>query len=365
MNIVVYGTGNAARKFEHIISIYYADVNIIAFTNSTVEKEGFFLNSKLTTIHNISEHYEFIVVSIADMNTVKEIKEFLVKDLGVTRKKVIWYWDFINLCRKQKIIDKYSISADEQMKNTVEWLKCNRLTVRNQYENNNRIEYEVFNDEIKGYPYVLYYGKKMYYPKDYEFEVKPDGKRYLVNIVECDQYEGSPHLYLKANHTIDKGDVIVDAGVAEGNFALRYIDIIDKAYLIESEPRWLEVLKLTFEPYKDKVTLIPQMLGSKDSEKEITLDTIVGAGRCDFIKMDIEGAEPSALLGAINVLKNNDLKLSVCAYHNMNDEKYITFILNALGYKTSHSEGRMFFMYDEAIDKTLDFRHGIIYGSRG
>lgn len=365
MNIVVYGTGNAAKKLTHILDTYYTNIDICSFTNSDVDADAFFLNRKLTKVNNISKDYEFFVIAISDIEVVVQIKKILVNDLGLDKKKVIWYWDFINLCRKQRIIEKYSFSADEQLRNTTEWLKNNRLTVRNQYENKNRVEYEVFDDEIKGYPYVLYYGKKMYYPKNYEFEKKPNGKRFLTNIVECDQYEGSPHLYLKTNHMIEKGDIVIDAGVAEGNFALRYIDIVDKVYLIESEPRWLEVLNLTFEEYKDKVIIIPKMLGSKDSEKEITLDTIVGEDRCDFIKMDIEGAEPSALLGAINVLKNNDLKLSVCAYHNMNDEKYITFILNSLGYKTSHSEGTMFFMYDETIDRTLDFRHGVIYGSRG
>lgn len=202
----------------------------------------------------------------------------------------------------------------------------------------------------------------MYFPKDYNFIEDMERGKYLKNVVECDQFENSPHLYVAEKQKVS--GILVDAGVAEGNFALRYIDDVDKAYLIESDPRWLEVLRLTFAPYNEKVIFIDKQLGKRNNDIEVTLDTIIGDGVCDFIKMDIEGAEPDALLGAINVLKHNHPFLSVCAYHNIEDEKYIRFILNALGYTTDCSKGYMFYLYDENIDLHLDFRHGIIYGRK-
>ena len=219
-----------------------------------------------------------------------------------------------------------------------------------------------FDTEKGNYPYVDFYGKRMYFPKDYEFEKEGD-RYYLTNIVECDQYQGSPHLYVDGTHRIYKDDVIVDAGVAEGNFALTYIDIVSKAYLIESDKRWLDALELTFKPYKQKVVFVPYNLSDEDTKNSVTLDTIIKNNRIDFIKMDIEGAEAKALLGGIETLKNNDLRLSVCTYHRKRDLEYVHFILESLGYEVKHTEGYMFFLYDNNIDETLDFRCGVIHAS--
>lgn len=46
-----------------------------------------------------------------------------------------------------------------------------------------------------------------------------------------------------------------------------------------------------------------------------TLDHIVGAEDVSFVKMDIEGAEPNALLGGQAVIKENKPVLAISAYH--------------------------------------------------
>ncbi len=44
----------------------------------------------------------------------------------------------------------------------------------------------------------------------------------------------------------------------------------------------------------------------------ISLDEVIGDGRVDFIKMDIEGAETQAISGMTNIIKNNpDLKMMI------------------------------------------------------
>ena len=63
----------------------------------------------------------------------------------------------------------------------------------------------------------------MYFPKDYVFMIDEIGK-YTDNILG-EQGKNSPHLYIRENvEDIKEGSVIVDAGVCEGNFALRYVD---------------------------------------------------------------------------------------------------------------------------------------------
>lgn len=40
---------------------------------------------------------------------------------------------------------------------------------------------------------------------------------------------------------------------------------------------------------------------------------------CDYIKMDIEGAEYKALLGAENIIKNSNTELAISLYHRQED----------------------------------------------
>lgn len=363
--LLVWCMGNRGKYFAQVINSYPATYyKIIGYTDSEIKDIRKFYGYPTYRLDEISKlEFDYIVIACDSCNALKEIKLWINNELE-GNIKVIHYKELLDQIRTQRVIHKYEGTSDSEIRETVKWLKNHPISVRNQRENTKRVMYEVFTDSQKGdFPYVNFKGKRMYYPKDYSFGVE-NGRRYLSNIVECDQYEGSPHLYVYGKHKVNLGDIIVDAGVAEGNFALTYIDIVSKAYLIESDKRWLEALKLTFEPYKNKIVLVPKMLSDMDTEQSITLDTLLEGNRVDFVKMDIEGAETDALLGGINVLRKNNVKLSVCAYHRKRDEDYIQFILKALGYRTSHSEGYMFFIYDSYIDETLDFRRGVIYGSK-
>jgi hypothetical protein len=157
--------------------------------------------------------------------------------------------------------------------------------------------------------------------------------------------------------------IIVDAGVCEGNFALKYIENAKKMYLIECDPRWMRALRLTFAPFKDKVVFCDKFLTKYESKTTTTIDVLVKE-KIDFLKMDIEGAEVDALLGAKKTLLGSKASCAICSYHRQNDEENIRFILNSLGYSTETSIGYMFFPYDENIIDTLDLRKGIVYGKK-
>lgn len=61
---------------------------------------------------------------------------------------------------------------------------------------------------------------------------------------------------------------------------------------------------------------------AKEGETRITtgmLDEIAGDRRITFIKMDIEGAEKEALIGARNIIRNQKPKLAVSIYHKKED----------------------------------------------
>lgn len=55
------------------------------------------------------------------------------------------------------------------------------------------------------------------------------------------------------------------------------------------------------------------------SIKVISLDSYFANKKCDFIKMDIEGAEYHALCGGINIIKRDRPILTISIYHSMED----------------------------------------------
>ena len=124
----------------------------------------------------------------------------------------------------------------------------------------------------------------------------------------------------------------------------------------------MNVLKLTFELYKEKVVFVDKFLGRRDSSTYIALDSLVTED-IDFLKKDIEGAEIDAILGGKNVLRSS-ANLAICSYHKLNDEENIRFLLESLGDEISVSDGYMFFIHDKEFMETLVLRRRIVYGTK-
>ena len=75
-----------------------------------------------------------------------------------------------------------------------------------------------------------------------------------------------------------------------------------------------------------------------ESAQSLTIDDLVERNnlpRVDFIKMDIEGAEPKALKGATRTLTAFKPRLAITVYHNLTDFVSIPAFLNGLdlGYR--------------------------------
>lgn len=213
-----------------------------------------------------------------------------------------------------------------------------------------------FDEEADMY-YALWNGKRMYYPKGYTIENVASS----VGFVELEQDMNSPHRYLDESFDVQEGDIVIDAGVAEGNFALDIIDRAKKVYLVECEHKWVEALQKTFEPWADKVVIIEKMLGDKNDDKYASIDGFVEEGYVNFIKMDVEGAEIASLNGATSVLKNSSsIKCAICSYHRKNAEKDIRQILEEHHFYTSTTKGYMFFKEDMESWVDGELRHGIV-----
>lgn len=237
-------------------------------------------------------------------------------------------------------------------------LHCIPYSFTEEYLNMN---VDVFYDEEEMKHYVMHNGKRLYYPRDYKVNRIIE----LYRQVRYEQDVRSPHFYWNSLNKPAQGDIFVDVGAAEGLVALDYIEDMNKVYIIECEERWVDALRATFKPYKEKVIITPALCGEHaESGKVITLDYLLSAETSPIvIKMDIEGGELKALKGGNMVLKRMNTKLAVTTYHTNDAAKELYGYLDSLGYKCEYSNGYMLFIYDHDT-KYPYFRRGILCASK-
>ena len=152
-------------------------------------------------------------------------------------------------------------------------------------------------------------------------------------------------------------DIFIDGGAAEGFLALQVIDMVKHVYLVECDKEWVEALKLTFEPYKDKVTIIEKWLDEADSENTVSIDTLVLNNKnMDkiIVKMDIEGKETDVIKGMEKLIDSDiDMTCIICTYHKSGDEDIIHDFFEQRGFDITFANGYMFFPYGEIIEPEL------------
>ena len=366
MKLLILKTQQWADEVYDIFldAIEKLDFNLVAFV-TLIETEKFdtfkgYANFPRTHIDKID--YDFLLIDCY-VDLAKELFPFL-QSLNVPLHKVrTVFW-----LLQQMMIKKYEYCGDKEIQETLKFWETHELSVFNQHlENCEHTFDEVHTDESNGLPYIIFKTiedkeRKMYFPRNCDSLFQDSTGKFYVKDVLREQNPNSPHLYTKNNHTVEEGDILIDAGVCEGNFSLRYADICSKIYLFESDSKWFEPLYHTFKDYGEKVQFFFKRVDSKNRGGAVTLDSAVTENdKKIFLKMDIEGAETSALRGAKNILTHNKIKASVCSYHNFDDEIKIKSIFQNCGYKTEVSAGYMIFLEGFEIWNTMDFRRGVIY----
>lgn len=207
-------------------------------------------------------------------------------------------------------------------------------------------------DSKKGMPYIVHDDKRLYFPQTYNEEKCRGFYRSLIEneqILSGGYMLKAPHCYQTETFKVDKGDVLVDAGAAEGLFSLHLIDKIAHAYIIESDVMWIPALRATFAPYENKVTIINKTIGNVSNEHQVTLSEILDhhPEPC-FVKMDIEGAEPMVIEGSEQFLAARDnVRIACCTYHYDNDAQRLSELFGRMGYRHEYSDGYVFHWYYE------------------
>ena len=220
---------------------------------------------------------------------------------------------------------------------------------------------EVIYDIDNGMRYVIQDGKRLYFKK--RWSEKRIRRAYSDLLREQDI--NSPHRYLTESFTIGNDDVLADIGAAEGNFSLAVIEKIRKVYIFEYDREWIEALRVTFEPWAEKVEIINKYVSDFNDDSHIRLDTFYNEKRdLTFLKIDVDGAEAVVLNSGNKIFSSeNPFKVALCTYHKNNDEKDFTSLLKNYGFSVTPSNGYMIHYYDKRM-KAPYLRRGLIRAVR-
>ncbi|MCX6220525.1 MAG: FkbM family methyltransferase [Bacteroidia bacterium] len=216
---------------------------------------------------------------------------------------------------------------------------------------------EVHYDTETGLRYVVYKGKRLYFKRRWSKK----RIRLSFNELRREQDNRSPHCYETDGFVVEKSDVLVDIGAAEGIFALSNIEQAGRIVLFESGKEWIEPLKATFAPWKEKVTIVNKFAGNVTNGKCVTLDDYFLPGeKLSFLKIDVEGAESLLLSGCRRILSEvRPLKVAICTYHKDEDERELNETLKQNGFETSPSDGFLIIYTDRKL-KAPYLRRGLI-----
>ena len=236
---------------------------------------------------------------------------------------------------------------DSETQNIINFLKRNRFIILPYQfvKKYNRDNVEVYTDD-SNMKYVLYANKRMYFPRNWN-EGRVKG---YYSWLSAEQDIDSPHHYETSEFHVREEDIVADIGAAEGIFALSVVEKVKKIYLFECDTAWSEALERTFEPWKEKVTIVNRYVSDSTDNTSITFDEFLNGSKINFIKADIEGAEIKLLAGAKETLaRERNLRIVLCTYHRENDERDLKRILTESGFQTEFSKGFMIYINDKKL----------------
>ncbi len=359
MKVLIFGTGEITRQVLRGIENILKYVEIVGFIDNDDAKYGAeFYGGTIYHPGQIQKlNYDKICILLTRF---QQVYDQLVYGYQVPPEKIIGREELL----KYLMTEKHRYTTDSDIQDTLKYWEDNQLSYFNQHEYADATRDSVYWDREYNMPYIMFKGRRLYYPRSYGGFLYDEEGAYVLGYREEEQAQGSPHRYLTGDINISKGDVVVDAGAMEGDFALEYIDEIGKLYIFECSPEWVKALQMTYRDYMDKVVIIPKMLGDHVDENITTLQETIPDGKVDFIKMDIEGAEVGALQAAEELLRNNNARCTICTYHREKDAVRLEKLFRDIGYQTSFSNGHMIFYIDPDIFSTLDFRKGVIYAQK-
>lgn len=355
-NVYIWGTGANAKKINEMYSYELARLDLIGYIDNDKDKCGKMFYGKKVFSPDIllSPGKKNIFIPNKHSEEIRQqIKtEYREADVNIINEDLI---------SRLHLIVRYENSSEGEISEIVDYLIDHPLSYFNYpFTEKYTDELSIHFDTEKGLFYTIFCEKKMYFSRTYDTEEKV--KAYYKSIL-LEQDKSSPHLYITEFFDVNAGSVVVDAGAAEGNFSLAIIDKVKKIYMFEPDNNWYEALNYTFEPYKEKVCIINKVLSNYENDITTTIDISVQEP-VNFIKMDVEGEELYALIGALKTInKSSELKCSICTYHQEFAYQVIKSFFDDLNMSIETSRGYMW--YPDLRLRVPVLRRGIIRAKKG
>jgi FkbM family methyltransferase len=305
MKTGIYGAGQYGEVFYKVISKYE---KIDFFVDKS--KKGKFLNipiispekakkSKELKIYNSLFFYEEEIRKEVDIvSFIEVLKKYPQIIYEIYKKNILWFGgELLNpkLKEVKKLLkDKISLNFFDK------WVKFR----------------ETFN--MKHYPYPTNLLKDQYFVEEF---------KYSKRFVDCGTFDGDSVIkYFQYN----KNGMCIAFEPDENNIKLCNKNLKNKNVLIYPLGVYSYTTILKFNPLGSG--------GSIDENGSVevavtSLDETIYNFRPDYIKMDIEGAEKEALLGAKKIIKDFSPKLAISIYHKAEDLWEIPLLIKEINPK--------------------------------
>lgn len=161
-------------------------------------------------------------------------------------------------------------------------------------------------------------------------------------------YSSKDQYFPKDVISLNENEVFVDCGAFEGDTAQEFLKLVNYNYkkivCFEPDKSNYDILLNMLKKYENVFAIMKGVFDKKqticfdsgrggsstiseEGSVQIEVDKIDDIHECNdvtFLKMDIEGSEPEALIGAQETIKRNKPKLAICIYHS--DEDMINII---------------------------------------
>lgn len=236
------------------------------------------------------------------------------------RLKILFFWIFVN---------KNNVSFKELLQFLTK-PKINAIAKKH-----------IQNIQLNDYYEVSFnaFSNKLFWPKNFTVD--------RLDQVIAETFDPNDwHFYQKEQTPIEKGEILLDIGTAEGLFPLTVVDTCNHIYMVEPSTTFHKCLNKTFSNHLDKVTIFNTAIGNEDGMITFNEDSLDGmisdvkndsqlmsinkvdtlfkkGERITYLKADIEGFEAEMLKGAEQTIKRNKPKIAITTYHTQNDPKEI------------------------------------------
>lgn len=355
--VYIWGVGENTKYINTYAPDVIERLCITGYIDNNSEIIGTMFFDKEVFSPDVLREQDILKIVIVANRFEKEIRNQILSEYGTDNIKILDGTVFTKI----QLILKYENSDDQEALEIVEFLQGNELGIFNypfvnKYRNS---QIDVIWDSKEEMYYIIHEDKRMYFSR--KLTTIEEVKKYYLSIL-LEQDEESPHRYYNEAYKVRQGDIVVDAGVAEGNFSLSIIEKASRIYMFEPDLDWVNALKVTFRDYMDKIVIIPKGISDSESGGNTTIDATIKES-VDFIKMDIEGEEIYALKGAKNTFtKSKKIRCAITTYHQELAFEAISNYLQSLGMDCTNSKGYMWYpdsKYREAV-----LRRGLVFASK-